>query len=429
MKKIIFFFFFLSSVLNMTAQKTLSTVIEKAQKQNKPFIINLVLPKRLPELSPMDPIEYLDNGCFDGKCQQRIDSAFIVEDFVVNEENGKAIASKFNLKNFPVFLVFDKDGTLVTKCSYYSFAFDDEGFYKKFIPEITDKTKSQQLRDIEANMNSADAKTLQAYMTIKDNWRMSDRDLLELFVQKAVKIDYNKDIQDLILKNTSFIHTDFEKQALVNLQKYMPNYLPADDVEYEAYKLKEDYKYGVMNSLFYAYRIGNDSLFNSLISDAQKSVFKNNELDEMLEAASFMYFKAVKKPDELFKMTKPRMDSQLEKYEKSDKTDDAKIELADNLNKAAWSYYEADGRDSVQLGTVLSWTHLSNQLAPENPPYMDTYSHILFLTGKKSEAITNQKITIDLARQTYKDMLEHPQVKELIGNLEIELKKMEGGKL
>ncbi len=430
MKKIILFFSVLGAFTTY-GQKNFKTLVEESQKTGKLVLINVNVPERQPELSPMDPLNMSFNACYDGGCTERIANNFLTEKYLTTEDNGKELISKYKLRHYPVTLIFDSKGELVTKCN--TFTFGNEDRFKKIFPILTNTETAQQLKQIESKMYSANIPELKKLIAIKDSLNMTDKDMIDLFVEKAIESDYDKDIQELLLRFTDNIVSPSESKIIENINKYLKNYTLEDDMEYQRSKLQEDYRLALFSMVFYAYRTYDEQLFRDKISEAKKSPLRNEDIDEVIQGVSFMYFKATKNPEELFATVKPGIEKQILAYNPKAKAEANEFasspgeQLADNLNNASYSYYEAGGRDAVNLKTALAWSKRSNTLVIGNPAFLDTYAHLLYLTGSKTEAIVLQKKAISVAKIAYKDNLDDPQVKEYLLIFDAELKKMEKG--
>lgn len=426
-KRKIFLFFSIVITNSIFGQRTFTNLIADSKKSQKPILVNINIPQREPALSPIDVIDMSINVCYDGGCIERIPKNFEVENYLTTDDNGKNLISKLNLHNFPITLVFDTNGDLITKCN--TFMFGNEDKIKTLLPIFTSKSTADQLKQIELKMYSASVGELKNYMTIKDSLTMTDTDMIDLFVQKATEKDYDKKTQNLLLKFTHFVNSPAEYQILENLNKFSKNYIEEDYKEIQQFNLQEDYRLSLFATLFYAYRTNNDKLFNDKIKEAKNSPIKSDQIDEVIQNVSFLYYKATKRPEELFAIIKPKIDKEILEFIKKPGDKFAKMTLAENLNNAAYTYYEAGGKDENNLLTALSWSKKSINLVFNKPEYLDSYAHLLYVTGDKKGAIMNQKQAFTLVRNLYKSQMSDPQIKEFVGNFELELKKMETGKL
>ena len=102
-----------------------------------------------------------------------------------------------------------------------------------------------------------------------------------------------------------------------------------------------------------------------------------------------MYFKATKKPEELFALIKPKMDEQILDFIKKPGDKYAKMAFAENLNNAAYTYYEVGGKNENNLRTALSWSKKSVNLVFNKPEYLDSYAHLLYVTGDRKGATSS----------------------------------------
>ena len=89
-------------------------------------------------------------------------------------------------------------------------------------------------------------------------------------------------------------------------------------------------------------------------------------------------------------------------------------EVGNQINELAWNVYEFSN-DPEQLGMALKWSERT--LVYDNPPYHDTYAHILYKLGAKEKAIEWQQKAVNL-----NDSLGMKNI-----NLDMELEKMKNG--
>ncbi|MBT2563682.1 hypothetical protein J7E50_05040 [Pedobacter sp. ISL-68] len=86
---------------------------------------------------------------------------------------------------------------------------------------------------------------------------------------------------------------------------------------------------------------------------------------------------------------------------------------ANELNNAAWKFYEIGTKNLNYLSKAMIWSRRSIELNPI-PGYYDTLAHILYRLGYNEEAIKTQEMAIDKAKSE----------KTSTANLESELKKI-----
>lgn len=414
-------------------QRTFEQLITDSKKSKKFVLLQITIPERIPELSPFDPIDLSVFPCTDGGCFERITEVFEFSKILINDDKTKEIVSKYSLKHFPINLIFDLNGELIIKNNSM---YGDKFNLEKLLPILTNPISSSQLKEMERKLKSCTIEELKNFMAIKrDSLVMTDLEMIDLFVDKASEKDYDNDSHELILKFVNSVNSPSEHLILENLNKFGKNYIDKDLLEFHKPELQKRYSLSLLNSLIYAYRINDENLFNEKITKAKNSSLSGEDIDGVIQNVQFLYFKVLKKPEELFKVVQPSIEKQLNDYNLlSKKTTnnyeaDPKETLAENLNNAANAYYEAGGKNISNLNTVLAWSKKSTILIYGNPNYLDTYAHLLYITENKIEAIAKQKQALTLAKNLYRAQMTDPQVKELIGNLENELKKMETGTL
>ena len=427
-------FLFWSCIFATTAygQKSIDSLIKESKNTGKPILIHLNISKREPELLALDPIDMTFDICFDGGCKERINQNFLFENFLISDENAIILIEKYHLHNFPITLILDSDGELITKCNSYSFG--NEEAFNVIFPILTKNETATQLKEIEKKMYSATIEELKKFISIKDSLNMTDTDMIDLFVEKANENDYDKNIQDLLLRFTISVNSTSEYQILTNLSKYSKKYIQEEDKEFQQSDLIEDYRNSLFRTLCYAYRVKDDQLFMGKIIEAKKSIFKSDRIDEIIKIVSFQYFKVTKRPEDLFLLIKPSIEKELLSYNPKAKIQknifgvSSKVTLATNLNNAAYSYYESGGKNVNNLKKALSWSIMSNTLSVANYAYLDTYARLLYAIGNKTHAIKVQKKALILVKELYRNDLHKPSVTKYLKTFEYELIKMQKGR-
>lgn len=432
MKNVIIIFSFLFSIQSY-GQRTFDELKAASKNTNKLIFIQIDIPDRIPELTQIDPIDFSIISYLDGGCNERITEVFEFSKFFMNDEQVKSLISKYSLKHFPINLIMDSNGELIIKNNSM---YGDAHNIEKIMSILTEPSYSKQLKDMEYKLSSFTIEELKNVMSVKrDSLLMTDLEMIDLFVEKASEKDYDYNTQELIFKFVGSVNSSSEHTILENISKFSKNYIDLGRLEFHKQELKEKYSLCLLNSLIYSFRINDEILFNEKITQARNSSFRGDEIEGIIQSIQFLYFKVLKRPEDLFKLVQPSIDKQLNEYNSLSKKSadpfgiDPIEALAENLNNAAYSYYEAGGRDISNLKIVLDWSKRSNLLILDNPNYLDTYAHLLYISGNKVEAIDKQKYALLLAKKLYKSQLDDPQVKEYIENFEKELNKMVGGSL
>ncbi len=87
---------------------------------------------------------------------------------------------------------------------------------------------------------------------------------------------------------------------------------------------------------------------------------------------------------------------------------------ANELNTAAWSFYETGTKNINHLLKAIAWSKRSLELSIDNPSYLDTQAHILYRLGYNEQAQSVQENAINQAK-----------IKGVAyENMKVELKKM-----
>jgi len=98
--------------------------------------------------------------------------------------------------------------------------------------------------------------------------------------------------------------------------------------------------------------------------------------------------------------------------------------VANALNEISWMIYQNKDKYASTMEKALQWSEKSVQLTEELPDLWpmcaDTYAHLLYVNGKKDEAIAIQEKAVRMVQQTDEDMY---------NELNEELEKMKTGSL
>ena len=100
-----------------------------------------------------------------------------------------------------------------------------------------------------------------------------------------------------------------------------------------------------------------------------------------------------------------------------------KMRFANRANNIAWKVYEEHKNDPAKLAEPYQWASSAVQLEPENPYYLDTLAHLLYIRGEKQEAIKLEEKAVKLLSKTNDEF--ESQRQEVKANLE----KMKRGEM
>ena len=100
-----------------------------------------------------------------------------------------------------------------------------------------------------------------------------------------------------------------------------------------------------------------------------------------------------------------------------------KMRFANRANNIAWKVYEEHKHDPAKLAEPYQWASSAVHLEPENPYYLDTLAHLLYIRGEKQEAIKLEEKAVKLLSKTNDEF--ESQRQEVKANLE----KMKRGEM
>jgi thiol-disulfide isomerase/thioredoxin len=422
-----------------------SKILTEAKKSNKPIFLDIYA-------TWCGPCKMLDKEVYrDKKVGKVMNAKFINVKIDAEKGEGIELAQQFNIDSYPTLIFLNSNGEEIYRYSGFRESNEFlteanlalvkmsepsltsmENLYKNgkkdeaFLFQLINKTITEKPQNIFNNVLVED------YFTSKNNLdALSDEDLL-LIWNNMVSIKYGEKAYLILKKNVPRFMV-LTSQPKGSDDKFVPNvdtFIGFYEME-RAYQRKNEEELKIAMKVFnQKSKISSDwfiepekSVF-TIESDFYKSAKNYEKYFDICKKYLSMAFPKGKNADELLKLHKQRLDSKLGEVDPENpptaiELQQSKVtclaEFAMELNNVAWSYYELKATD---IKSALEWSKLSLEISPESA-YIDTYAHLLFMSGKKTEAIKQQERAIKLAETN----------EENTDELKIELEKMKTGSL
>jgi hypothetical protein len=157
----------------------------------------------------------------------------------------------------------------------------------------------------------------------------------------------------------------------------------------------------------------------NFLSGKSDAYFTKEDANELEQAKSAIRIQLV-----MMKVPTEKLDELVNTNIKSqpELSHSASSQTANKLNEIAWNIYEHHGKEEALVQQAIQWSKRSLELSKglnEWPLFADTYAHLLYVSGKKENAIKVQQEAVAKAKELKTDA----------GQLEDALKQMQAGTL
>ena len=438
MKKIILYFLLFPVYTNAQEinfeKGTWKETLAKSKAQNKPIFVDFFT-------TWCGPCKLLEQKVYSKpEVIQKMNANFI--NFKIDAEKGEGpqLASRFQVSAYPFLVWADKnENVLLTDAGYMPV-----GEFMKSVDNALNQYKEGRLEDYETQYRAGkrDATFLADFINKRKAMMLDNRDLVE---QYLLAIPVSEQFSEKTLKlvaNNSFtlngkaiellqIQTYFKKFGISTLDnisttmlEYFRNALKRKDLDFlerlasfntklnpvEAGRQNERYRmefYKSMNNTAKYLETAQNLADKYLMNVSKDELNKQNQA----HFQEFMLPYKTGKEDSV-KIGKVRFDAMKKLHSRY-----ASINFASDLDGLADEFYR-NVSDKIVLQKAVLWSKKSNEI-DENPDYWNTYAHLLYKMGVKTEAITAEEKALELAKIR----------KGLTFKYEEELGKMKAGKL
>jgi thiol-disulfide isomerase/thioredoxin len=413
---------------------TWKETLAKSKAQNKPIFVDFFT-------TWCGPCKQLEQKVYSKpEVIQKMNANFI--NFKIDAEKGEGpqLAARFQVSAYPFLVWADKnENVLLTDAGYMPVS-----EFMKSVDNALNQYKEGRLEDYESQYRAGkrDANFLADFINKRKAMMLDNRDLVE---QYLLAIPVSEQFSEKTLKlvaNNSFtlngkaiellqIQTYFKKYGISTLDnisttmlEYFRNALKRKDLEFlerlatfntklnptEAGRQNERYRmelYKSTNNTAKYLETAQNLADKYLMNVSKEELNKQNQA----HFQEFMLPYRTGKEDSV-KIGKVRFDAMKKLHSRY-----ASINFASDLDGLADEFYR-NVSDKTVLQKALAWSKKANEI-DESPDYWNTYAHLLYKMGVKTEAITAQEKALELAKIR----------KGLTFKYEEELGKMKAGKL
>ena len=458
----VIFLLLILTYLDTSGQINISSNFQKAQTENKKFIIlryDGSTVKFSKEKNYTTSDFKIDSLVSTEEFEAKIKKDYILYRFDIHTENeiDKQFIKKFKYDYTPNLCVFSSDGKIE--------AYLQKGLYNgkdDIVQELKDSiinsaTKIQRMTLLEnlASSNKITSNEIFELISIRSSLMLKSTEYFNLFAQKQgtlneeiVDLASNQDLDTNDPFSEYFFKSNIENENWKFLKvQFIDNIIEtatmnSNSNEFEkASKLKEEYqKLAFANGLDFGITPIDSASLESLISEqqiSQKFEFyrDKDDLTKLIEVGNKYAIELIEDYEVKKKKHLERELSSLEyitnltnsstdkKIGTNDLEQNRKIVLereaksydsftANELNSIAWVFYEKI-KDKNELKKALFWSEFSIKLA-KTPEKLDTYAHVLFTIGDIKKAIIVEESALELVKKD-------SQYKRFINEFENEL--------
>lgn len=458
MKKLVLFLITLLSPLVFWAQGilfetgTFAAALDKAKQENKIVFLDIYT-------TWCGPCKQMAANLFPNEEAGKLYNKHFVN-YKIDAEKGEGIevAAKYKVQGYPTNLFLKPDGSVVYTVMG---AGDLAWFLENGNVAIAEAKDPLQWADYEAKLNSskADKEFLKNYLVKGKRLGKNTDKGLDLYVEKHIgKKIKNEDILFLLehnrtMDNKAYALLDKNKAAVnkakeaevPNFFKYYTESLVPGTIE----KLAEQKDEAGFKKIILGYVNNNSStpkmdgwfyakaFYERLGDETKMEVFKLLRTNEMMNTpiAEFKkedtvklaeYLMTIKHQLDQNKVSEAEQTEYVERFKKQNPQVNkiASINAAMDLNEMAWNVYETNNKQMYK--DAIKWSEKSLELfggtdAITRVSLLDTYAHLLYRQGQKSEAVKQQEQALALAKSANNS--------EVIQKTEAALQQMKDGSL
>jgi thioredoxin-related protein len=440
MKKILTSILLSLTLLSTQAQEinfekgTWKETVAKAKAQNKPIFIDFFT-------TWCGPCKLLEQKVYSKpEVIQKMNTNFI--NFKIDAEKGEGpdLARRYEVSAYPYLVWADKNqNILLTDAGYMPV-----GEFMKSVDNALNQYKEGRLEDYENQYRSGkrDAVFMADFINKRHAMVMDNRDLVEQYLLAIPATEQTSEKTLKLLSENTFTlngkaieilknQSAFKKYGISTLEtvsntmmEYFRSALKAKNLDLlerltthnlqlnptEAGRQNERYRmefYKNANNTPKYLETAQNLADKYLMNVSQEELKKQN----MAHFQEFMMPYKTGKQDSV-KIGKPRFDAMKKLHSRY-----ASINFASDLDGLAEEFYK-NVSDKTILQKAVSWSKKANEI-DETPDYWNTYAHLLYKIGIKTEAIAAEEKALKLAQT----------LKGLTFKYEEELAKMKSGKL
>jgi thiol-disulfide isomerase/thioredoxin len=345
---------------------TLTEIKAKAKKENKLIFIDCYT-------TWCGPCKWLAKNVFtNDTVAQFYNANFINASFDMEKGEGLEMAKQYSINLYPSLLFIDANGEIVHR-----------GAGARPAPQIIQLGKDalnpeKQFASLEKKYKGGerDPKFLLSYIAALDAIAVNAKEPLATYFETQKEEDLtNRQNWDVICK---YLSDDYQSKAFNYLLKNTDAFSKKYTVDSVNTKIFNVYSYAC-NELIYSHKA--DTAYYVVLKEKIKnSNFARTE--ELLLSTDMSYYR--KKNDYAnYAITAV---AYLDKYNKKDPR---------QLNDIAYTFYQKV-KEKDMLAKAEVWGKQLCEIKPNEPGLMDTYACLLFVNGKKQDAVKLEKQALDI---------------------------------
>lgn len=320
------------------------------------------------------PCKWMANTVFTNDTVAKyFNASFICTKFDMEKGEGKELAKKFNVHYYPSLLFIDANGEIVHRAvgsrstaEFVQLGKDAQMPEKQFVT-FEKKYKGGQ----------RDVKFIKSYLDVLSSVYLETKEPLAAYLKTQKEEDLlSRENWQIMYEFLDDFHSKEFAYLLKNVDAFAKKYT-ADSVNDKLFNVYSD----ACNKLIYAKKVKKEDYFK-LKEEIKKTGFSRAE--ELLLSTDMNYYKQVEDYENYAKAAALFLD----KYNKKN---------PNQLNDIAWTFYEKV-KDKAMLAKAEQWAQQLNELAPDEPAFMDTHACLLFATGKKAEAVKLEKQALEIVK-------------------------------
>jgi thioredoxin-related protein len=338
--------------------------------------------------------------------------------YQINAENneGKILASQFNVSVYPTFLFIKADGSLVYRWQGY---LDADKFISlsDSVFSVLYNSKSIEKWDKEYTQNNADTTFLKEYINKRDQFGLSNLFLfneylqllplesrysdfiVKLYLKEGVNLKINTVAYDNLLNNYRKLYDKLFNSVYSYMFKGVMNsikeaallkdtlLLKASIIAYDQLPVPAKLKQKEELYMQYYKMSGNKDMYLKCVISFCNYYLMKTDIDSLtkVDSANFMLFQKSVRPEVINVLDTNQIANMQESIKHAERN-----KISQKLNNYAWYVFEKVS-DKSTLELALGWSKRSLEIFPFNPQSLDTYANLLYKLGFVKEAILKEE--------------------------------------
>jgi thiol-disulfide isomerase/thioredoxin len=300
---------------------------------------------------------------------------FVCTKFDMEKGEGLTLRTQYNIHRYPNLLFIDAQGKLMHRAAS---AYDVTSLMALAKDaETPDKTYSSMLSKYSSGNRNVDF--IMNYLRVTRSAGLNTDDIVTDYFATQKENDLsNRNNWKVIENYVTNTNAPAFKYLVTHKALYAQKYT-SDSVERKI----EDVFYEARWSVVYDTTDKTNKKYTDLLAQVKSSGIKNT--DKLLTKIKLEFYVSKHDYVNYATMCEHYVNTYLIK-------DDA-----ENTNLICY-YFTQVVKDKAMLTKAVTWSKASNELDKDNPYYLETYANLLFLTGKKQEAVQVEEKVLQLTK-------------------------------